>query len=193
MTRLGIIRHGSTLWNKERRAQGSSNIPLDDEGIQQAKQLANRLNGGQWDRIYVSPLTRARHTAEIIHEQLGIPLEEDHRLEEVGGGQIEGTTEEERVDQWGEGWRDLELGIEKKENVLKRGMAFLEDVVNNHKEESVLIVSHGSLISHLVKQMTDEDSIDQHISNTSLTEVVRGENEWKIERFNCTSHLEGKE
>ena len=190
MTRLGIIRHGSTLWNKERRAQGSSNIPLDDEGIQQAKQLADRLNCGQWDRVYVSPLTRARQTAEIIHEQLGIPLKEDRRLEEVGGGQIEGTTEEERVDQWGEDWRSLDLGLEKKENVLNRAMSFLEDIMAEHEGGRVLIVSHGALISHLVKEMTNDESDVQHISNTSLTEVVRKKDAWHFERFNCTSHLD---
>ncbi|MBA2175690.1 histidine phosphatase family protein [Halobacillus locisalis] len=190
MTRLGIIRHGSTLWNKERRAQGSSNIPLDEEGIQQARKLADRLKCEPWEKIYVSPLTRARQTAEVIKEQLQIPLQEDSRLEEVGGGQIEGTTEQERVDRWGEDWRSMELGLEKKDDVLNRGMSFLEDILAEHEGGRILIVSHGALISHLVKEMTKEESEVQHIRNTSLTEVIREKKGWHFERFNCTSHLD---
>lgn len=44
MTRIGFIRHGSTAWNKERRAQGNSNIPLDEEGLLQARKLAERIS-----------------------------------------------------------------------------------------------------------------------------------------------------
>lgn len=43
MTTLGIIRHGSTHWNKEGRAQGNSNIPLDQAGLSEAYKLAERL------------------------------------------------------------------------------------------------------------------------------------------------------
>ncbi len=55
MTRIGFVRHGSTVWNKERRAQGSSDIPLDQDGLAEAQKLAKRLSAEKWDAIYTSP------------------------------------------------------------------------------------------------------------------------------------------
>ncbi|TGB02254.1 histidine phosphatase family protein [Halobacillus salinus] len=190
MIRVGIIRHGSTPWNKQRRAQGSSNIPLDDEGRNEAEKLALRLEKEDWSYIYASPLARASETAEIIQKRLQIPLIKDDRLREVGGGQIEGTTEQERIDKWGQEWRTLELGMEKKEDALHRVLSLLEEIEEKHEEERVLVVSHGSLISHLVREIVSGQSVDGHINNTSITEVIRDVGDWELELFNCTRHLD---
>lgn len=193
MTVLGIIRHGSTLWNKERRAQGSSNIPLNEDGKKEAEKLALRLMEGAWDCIYVSPLSRALETAQIIQRHLHIPLYKDTRLTEVGGGQIEGTTEQDRIEKWGTEWRDLELGAEKKEDALHRVMALVNDIVNKNDGQRVLVVSHGALISHLVTEMISDGVVDGHIHNTSVTEVIRKNSTWNLEKFNCTLHLHEEE
>lgn len=60
MTTIGLIRHGSTAWNKEGRVQGHTDNSLDAEGLQQAQLLAERLSTEQWDYIYSSDLLRAR-------------------------------------------------------------------------------------------------------------------------------------
>lgn len=49
MTTIGFIRHGRTAWNHTGRAQGSSDIPLDEEGIVTAERLRERLRDEQWD------------------------------------------------------------------------------------------------------------------------------------------------
>lgn len=96
MTTLGIIRHGSTHWNKEGRAQGNSNIPLDQAGLSEAYKLAERLATEKWNVIYSSDLLRAKQTAEAIEKNVeNIEIHLDPRLREVSGGQIEGTTEDE--------------------------------------------------------------------------------------------------
>ena len=113
MTIIGFVRHGVTAWNKEGRAQGSSDIPLDGEGIEMAKRVAVRLSKEHWDVIYTSHLLRAKKTAEIIAEQMpGIALVEDARLREIGGGMVEGTTEAERIEKWGKEWRQQDMGFE---------------------------------------------------------------------------------
>lgn len=48
ITTIGLIRHGSTLWNKEGRIQGRTDNPLDEEGLLQAAELAERLSGEEW-------------------------------------------------------------------------------------------------------------------------------------------------
>ena len=113
MTTLVFVRHGVTAWNKEGRAQGSTDVPLDDEGIEMAERVADRFNKEEWDIIYTSPLIRAKKTAEIIADRKPeVNLLMDERLREIGGGLVEGTTEVERVEKWGASWRDLELGFE---------------------------------------------------------------------------------
>ncbi len=112
MTTIGFVRHGVTAWNKEGRAQGSSDIPLDEEGIEMAEHVASRLETESWDVIYTSHLLRAKKTAEIIAEKKPtVELYVDERLRELSGGQVEGTTEAERIQKWGESWRELELGF----------------------------------------------------------------------------------
>lgn len=191
MTRLGIIRHGSTAWNKEGRAQGSTDIPLDEEGLMQAVRLGERLQQEPWDMIISSPLGRARQTAEHIASYMGsIPLLLDDQLREAGGGLIEGTTEDERVERWGEDWRALDLGMESSEQITARGLAFVEKVVQAHPDKNILIVSHGSFIRHLLKGLLPVSHVHESIKNTSVTCVQFSNQAWTCELYNCTIHLD---
>ena len=105
MTTIGFVRHGVTAWNKEGRAQGNTDVPLDEEGIQMAERAAERMQKEEWDVIYTSPLIRAKKTAEIIAQKHSrVDFYVDKRLGEIGGGIIEGTTEEERMQNGGR-WR----------------------------------------------------------------------------------------
>ncbi|MDC2864976.1 histidine phosphatase family protein [Bacillus sp. BP-3] len=191
MTKIGIIRHGSTPWNKEGRAQGSSNISLDQAGIADAYKLAERLHKENWDFIYSSDLLRAKQTAEIIGEKLPtIPLYLEARLREAGGGQIEGTTEEERILKWGKNWRELDLEIESANSVITRGLSVIEEISSKHDNKNILIVSHGAFIKHLLKELVPHLHMAESPKNTSLTKIIKLENGWDSELYNCTVHLE---
>ncbi|WP_409302368.1 histidine phosphatase family protein [Peribacillus sp. SCS-155] len=189
MTLLGIIRHGSTAWNKEGRAQGSSDIPLDREGLFQAEKLADRLSKENWDFIYSSDLLRAQKTAEIIGEKLDIPVVVDQRIREAGGGQIEGTTVEERIQKWGDNWRDLDLGMETNQSVVSRGLSFINELIQRHPDSNVLIISHGSFIRQLLEQLVPKLTKTERLMNTSLTKIRLTNDVWENELYNCTKHL----
>ena len=73
MTRFFLVRHGETEWNRERRIQGVSDIPLNDTGRAQAAALGDILVGHNFDLIVSSPLSRADETARIIAQRLGMP------------------------------------------------------------------------------------------------------------------------
>lgn len=191
MTTIGFVRHGVTAWNKEGRAQGSSDIPLDDEGIAMAESVAKRIAEEQWDVIYTSPLIRAKKTAEIIAiSKPGVSLLEDNRLREFGGGLIEGTTEVERHAKWGESWRELELGVEPDEEIISRGVAFIEDMKTAHAGQRVLVVSHGGFIKRLIGALVPKEDFGAKVDNTSLTIVELRDEENLCSLFNCTKHLE---
>jgi 2,3-bisphosphoglycerate-dependent phosphoglycerate mutase len=190
MTKIGIIRHGTTAWNKEGRAQGSSNIPLDEKGLAEAVKLAERLANENWEFIFSSNLLRAKQTAEIIAKKMGNKETNlDMRLREVAGGLIEGTTEEERIAKWGNGWRELDLGIEAADSVIARGISAINEITQSHQNKNILIVSHGSFIRHILKELVPDLNMEISPSNTSLTTLVKLENGWDCELYNCTQHL----
>ena len=139
VTTIGFVRHGVTAWNKEGRAQGSTDIPLDEEGIAMAHRVAQRLSGEQWDVIYTSPLIRAQKQLKSSRTVCLNPLVSDNRLRESGGGLVEGMTETERVKKWGHSWRKLELGFEPPEEIISRGFAFIEEMKELYPDKRILL------------------------------------------------------
>lgn len=190
MTTIGFIRHGVTAWNKEGRAQGTTDVPLDEEGIQMAERVASRMEHEEWDVIYTSPLIRAKRTAEIIAEkQSTLPFHIDKRLGEIGGGIIEGTTEAERVKKWGLEWRKQDMGFEPEETIISRGMSFIEDAKEAYPGKRILVVSHGGFIGRLLKVLVPHGDFENDIGNTSVTVVELQDNKNLCHLFNCTKHL----
>lgn len=191
---IGFIRHGVTAWNEEGRSQGNTDIPLNEEGVLMAEQIARRLENEQWDVIYSSPLIRAKKTGEVIAKRKQpIELFTDNRLRETGGGKTEGTTEAERIEKWGESWRDLDMAAEPETEVIARGMAFIEDIKKKHPGQKVLVVSHGSFVRTLLKELVEDEEVKQgKVGNTSLTIVKMGESENHCTLFNCMAHLNAK-
>lgn len=191
ITTIGFVRHGVTAWNKEGRAQGSTDVPLDEEGIQMAHRIAERLSGEQWDVIYTSPLMRAAKTAEIIADSIPtIRLLSDNRLRESGGGLVEGMTVNERVKKWGHSWRNLDLGFEPQEEIISRGLEFIEELKGLHPDKRILVVSHGGFIGRLIKELVPHKDLSANLENTSITIIKLQEDRNLCELFNCTKHLQ---
>jgi broad specificity phosphatase PhoE len=82
-----LARHGQTAYNKERRFQGLLPVPLDDTGCAQAAELAERAGAYGFVALWCSPLRRARETAEIVGERIGLEPHEDPRLAETDAGE----------------------------------------------------------------------------------------------------------
>src|SRR5215467_14607337 len=95
-TTLLLVRHGETDWNADGRLQGQTDRPLSDFGRRQARQLAEELDGEQFEAIYSSDLARARETAEIVSERRGLAVRLDPDLREKDWGNWEGLTAVER-------------------------------------------------------------------------------------------------
>ncbi|MDW0116031.1 histidine phosphatase family protein [Sporosarcina thermotolerans] len=190
MTIIGFVRHGVTAWNKEGRAQGSTDVPLDEEGIEMAKRVADRLANEKWDIIYTSHLKRASKTAEIIAEKMpSVELVEDPRLREVSGGMVEGTTEAERIEKWGVDWRQLDMGFETQEAIISRGLESIDEIRRKHLGKRVLVVSHGSFIKRMLNELITDPVYETSLDNTSLTIVELTDDKNVCQLFNCTAHL----
>ncbi|MFC0186720.1 histidine phosphatase family protein [Fictibacillus aquaticus] len=191
MTTIGLIRHGITEWNSLGKAQGVSDIPLNEIGRKQAKSIGDRLSLEEhWDMIFTSDLSRAFETAKIIGNKIGLPdCHIDERLREIHCGKIEGTTEEQRVRKWGSEWRNLNLGMEDFEEVSNRGVDFLKDIVRTYKGKRILVVGHGALIGLTLQKLLPQKFQQTYIDNTSITILNHIEDKWNCSLYNCTHHL----
>src|SRR4051812_41703851 len=93
MTTLYLVRHGETDWNRARRIQGSTDIPLNDTGRAQATATGRLLARRQWDAVVASPLSRAVETAALISREIGLGTPElEHAIAERNYGDAEGMT-----------------------------------------------------------------------------------------------------
>ena len=146
--RIYLARHGETDWNAELRLQGTSDIPLNSKGRQQAAKLAERLKGIHLDAVYCSTLSRSRETATIAHG--GAPMKSLAGLNERNHGKFEGKkvdgsdplTEQE----WRRQRRDPEDefdGGESLNQFYERVRATLETIRNQHNSGAILIVGHS--------------------------------------------------
>ena len=91
MGKLILVRHGQTEMNAEGLYFGKLNPPLNDLGINQAYEAKNKLLNIDYDKIYSSPLERAKQTAEICN-YLDKDIIFDSNLEEINFGIFEGLT-----------------------------------------------------------------------------------------------------
>ncbi len=155
MTRLLLIRHGETDWNAQSRMQGQSDEPLNAQGRAQAAAVKVRLAGETIHAIYASDLARAWETAQA----LGItPIKAAPRLREMNFGTWEGLTYEEIqaydpdvLARWGADVMDFTPpGGENLRQFAQRVAPVLEEMRNDHPEETVLLVAHGGSLQILL-------------------------------------------
>jgi len=136
MTRLLLVRHGETDWNADGRLQGQTDRPLSDFGRSQARQLAGELAEEKLEAIYSSDLARARETAEIVGERIGLPVSLDPDLREKDWGTWEGLTAVERD--------RVEFVGESTEAHQERILRALRRISELHPDSgNVLVVTHG--------------------------------------------------
>ena len=145
-----IARHGQTDWNTQHRAQGHTDIPLNETGRKQAEALRDNIKGIKFTAVYASPLKRAAETAQIATDgQYDIIY--DDRLMERSFGDFEGKEINNWVEATGYDIGNLKLntntgGIEPVKDVLARVKGFLDELKTKHDNDDViLIVTHGQV------------------------------------------------
>ncbi len=158
MTELWLVRHGQTDWNREGRFQGSVDIALNENGLGQAREIAERLKEVKFQAIYSSPLQRARQTAQMIAEKNGKKVHFDSRLSEISMGEWEGMLYQDICREYPEEINERRVnplyarapGGETAVQVAERMKQAVDEIVLKHPHGPVLIVSHGLALSALV-------------------------------------------
>lgn len=154
--RFFFVRHGQTDWNRSHRAMGQTDVPLNPTGEQEARAAAQRLQTCDIRMIFHSPLARARTTAEIIADQLKLPLHPLTDLRQCNWGSMEG---QPRGDEsWRLAWRRGELAIDGAETFREfahRVCSAVNQALSHG--QPVLIVAHGATYAAIQRAINQAD------------------------------------
>lgn len=184
MTKFYLVRHGETDWNLEGRFQGIEDIPLNETGLQQARECGKGLKKSKipFDYVVSSPLSRACVTAGTIAKALGMPeIFTDKRLIERDFGRVSGQKREVREQMLACG-RDLM--IEEEDAVAERMQQVLTELSGKNYKH-VILVSHGASIRALLSRYCEAGSAPATDvqRNAGLTTVVFDGNKFFLEAF----------
>ena len=137
--------NGETEYNAKGLTQGQLDIPLNENGINQAKMLCEKLKNEKIDIIYASPLARAKQTAEIINSAHNVEIVLDDRLMEFYAGVRQGqdfySWSQDRIDAFRAHPEDF--GAESNIDFFTRVVEFFSEIEDSDK--NILIVSHGGV------------------------------------------------
>ena len=195
--KLILVRHGETIWNKENKIQGITDIGLNERGIEQAEKLAYSLQKEKLDAIITSPLRRAYDTAQAIgkYHDISITVEED--LQELNAGELEGLTWPElaRYSEFIGKWK-----LDPSSVTMPKGESLVEvqnrvwPVIQRISEtsQSALIVSHSFVIITIlckIQNLNLSHSANFRVGAASKTCVNIENGSGTVLYFNDTEHL----
>ena len=169
-TRFLVLRHGQSEWNAMGRWQGQADIELTDLGYEQARRAADRL--GMFDAVASSDLRRARITATIIAETLGMGLlEADPRLRETHVGEWQGMTHDQIERDW-PGYLEAHMrppSFEGDDAIISRLTSAFSDLRAQFPGGNVLVVAHAGVIRVLRRHLSVPDG---RVANLGGSEFV---------------------
>jgi len=200
-TRLLFVRHGQTESNAARKYMGQTDSPLTDLGRRQADAVARRLSHLPFTALYSSNLGRTMATAAAISSTCAHCVTSDPRLREQDLGRFEGMTADEILAAYPEEYEEHMLrapdtaahGGESVAQVRDRAASFIDEIADRHSGQTVVIVTHGGVMATILWHLLDipyEAIKRTRLGNTGLAAFVRKQDQWTLECWNDTGHLD---
>jgi len=200
MTRIILVRHGQTPWNKDKIFRGSRDIPLNDTGREEARLAGEWLKGEPLHAAYCSPLSRARDTGEAIARHHGLKVSDLPGLTDLYYGDWEGmlltevkVTYADLYRQWKTAPHTVRFPHgETLDEVKGRALAAVAEVVKRHPDQTVLLAAHRAVNKVLIAACIGLDNshfwrIGQDTTAVNRFDYVNGV--WQIMLLNDTCHL----
>ncbi len=165
MAKLVLVRHGQSLWNLEDRFTGWVDVPLTDQGREEARRAGERLADIRFDVAYTSALSRAQETLDIILRVVGQrpPVIRDQALNERHYGDLQGLNKQKTAEKYGAEqvkiWRrsfDVPPpNGEALKNTAERTLPFFERAILGDlvQGKNVLVVAHGNSNRSIVMKL----------------------------------------
>jgi broad specificity phosphatase PhoE len=199
MTTVYLVRHGQTAWNREEVFRGRADIPLNEIGRKEALLTGQYLRGVRVDSVYSSPLSRAVETARAIGRPQGKEVVISDGLIDIDFGRWQGVPHDVVRERYGElyrQWKDTPHlvrfpGGESLEDVRERALRVIQEVVTNHTDETLVMVSHRVVNKTMLCGLLGLDNahfwqISQDTGSINILEFGEG---FTLRRLNDTSHL----
>lgn len=150
MTRIILMRHGETEWNRQDVFRGTIDVPLNDAGVEQARKAALALRDEKIGAAYSSPLRRAMHTAELVAGPHGVTPRAHQGFTDYHFGQWQGVAKAEVkfkfkdvFDAWAVNPEQARIpGGENFAAVRQRAVKALEEIIAENVGKTILIVTH---------------------------------------------------
>jgi broad specificity phosphatase PhoE len=187
LTRLVIVRHGRTDWNRVERFRGRADIELDEMGIRQAEAAAERISEWQVSAIYSSPLRRALTTAKILAGTFSLEVKSLPGIIDIDYGEWQGLSPEEVAAKYGDlysTWLNNPHkvkfpGGESLAEVRERCASAVDTLIAQHPKETIVLVSHKVICQILILSLLGLDNshfweITQDVCAVNLFEVRGG-------------------
>jgi probable phosphoglycerate mutase len=206
-TRVVLIRHGETDWNRDRRIQGQTDTPLSDLGRRQAAAVGQRLKHERFAAIYASDLQRAWHTAQAIGQaalaqRADAPLPvADRRLREMDFGEWEGKTSAEIAASHPDAHarskqRDADFRIpggESFRDLYERAVGCVASLVAAHAGQAICVVAHGGILDMMYRH-THAIALDQprvfSLYNAAYNCLEHDGERFRLEVWGEVAHLD---
>jgi broad specificity phosphatase PhoE len=201
MTRIILIRHGQTAWNKEERIRGQVEVPLDATGLAQAEQTAERVVR-EWRpvAVYCSPLQRAVQTAQAVARRLDLAVQPTAGFNDMHFGEWQGLAPAEVLRRWpdlAQAWLQSPdtitfPGGESLDGLRERSMAALRVIIARHPQDEVVVVGH-TVVNRVVLMAVlglDNSHYWRIGQDTCAINLFRWENpQFYVDSLNDTCHL----
>ena len=203
-TRIYLVRHGQTEWNRTHRFQGRSDVPLNAEGQRQVRETASALKDVSFTAIYASPLSRAVETAELIRAYHStIPVIKEEGFIEMELADFDGMESKRwMTDYVGfmKAWRDNPGGVrmpgpggECLEEVQTRAMSALDRISKPYPPGSTLLIcSHNFVILSILCKAKgiSLDKFRELRQDTAAYSIIRRQGDrFSVDIMNERSHL----
>jgi 2,3-bisphosphoglycerate-dependent phosphoglycerate mutase len=165
MPKLVLIRHGQSLWNLENRFTGWVDVPLTQQGEQEATGAGEKLKGMEFQVAYTSVLTRAQKTLDLVMKAMGValPVIRDQALNERHYGDLQGLNKadtakkygDEQVKIWRRSYDVPPPNGEALKNTAERTLPFFERCIlgDIRQGKNVLVVAHGNSNRSIVMRL----------------------------------------
>jgi broad specificity phosphatase PhoE len=204
MTQIILVRHGQTPWNKDKIFRGSKDIPLNDQGREEARLAGEWLKGEIIHAAYTSPLSRSRDTALTIARHHNLEVKDLPGLADLSYGDWEGVPLKDVKVKYADLYRQWEAAPhtvrfpngETLEVLRTRALTAVEEVVQRHPDQIVLLAAHRAVNKVLIATFIGLNNshfwrIGQ--DTTAINRFHRVGDVWHIMLVNDTCHLRGME
>ncbi|MBN2548993.1 MAG: histidine phosphatase family protein [Anaerolineales bacterium] len=203
MTRILLVRHGQTEWNRVERFRGRADVPLNDVGLAQAEATGQRV-AKEWQltAIYSSPLVRAVKTAQAIAVHFDLPVQIHPDLADIDYGDWQGMTPEDARQRWPDqidNWynhpeRTRIPGGETLADLRGRAMSVVDELVEKHPNETIAIVGHtviNRIILLGILGLGNRRFWRLHQDTCAINVIQAEAGEFTLVSMNDTCHLHG--